>query len=109
MEKDVARLNTIADRFSKIGSQPKLESLDIVPLIEETVSYMRKRVSSKVKINTFINLDSAPVNISKPLFEWVIENLCKNSVDATPGKGEMDLSGTEIDHLLITVVTDNGK
>ena len=109
MEKDVARLNTIADRFSKIGSQPKLESLDIVPLIEETVSYMRKRVSSKVKINTFINLDSAPVNISKPLFEWVIENLCKNSVDATSGKGEIDISVSEIDNKLIIEVTDNGK
>ena len=75
MEKDVVRLNTIADRFSKIGSQPKLETTDLVPVLEETVAYMRKRVSSKVNITTKINMESAPVDISKPLFEWVIETL----------------------------------
>ncbi len=109
MEKDVVRLNTIADRFSKIGSQPKLETTDLVPVLEETVAYMRKRVSSKVNITTKINMESAPVDISKPLFEWVIENLCKNSVDATAGKGSIDITMSEIDDRIVIEVTDNGK
>ena len=109
MEKDITRLNTIADRFSKIGSQPKLETMDLIPVVEETVAYMRKRISSKINLTTEYNLESANVDISKPLFNWVIENLCKNSVDATSGKGEISVVMSEKEDKIIIEVTDNGK
>lgn len=109
MNKDILRLNTIADRFSKIGSQPKLEPMELNNSLTESVNYLRKRISSK--INLIANLPNEKIEImaSQPLFEWVIENLCKNSVDATTGKGEICFDLFKEDDLVILEVKDNGK
>ncbi len=109
MDKDVHRLNTIADRFSKIGSQPSLEKVDMNELLIDSTSYMRKRVSSKVSIE--LSQPDKPVNIkgSKSLLEWVIENLCKNSVDATSGSGHIRIEMKVANRYALLTITDNGK
>jgi len=110
IEKDVQRLETITDRFSKIGSTARLEPLDIVAVVHETVNYIRSRVSAKV--NFTIQPGShheirVPLNLH--LFEWVIENLCKNAVDAMDGNGMVNIVITEdVDHIRLDV-TDTGK
>jgi signal transduction histidine kinase len=110
IEKDVNRLETITDRFSKIGSLARLESTDIVKLIYDSISYIRSRTSRKV--NFFISPDlnteiMVPLNIH--LFEWVIENLCKNAVDAMEGSGEVHLDLSEDEDHVIIDVSDTGK
>jgi signal transduction histidine kinase len=110
IEKDVNRLETITDRFSKIGSQPRLESTDIVKLIHESISYIRSRISQKVHfvVTPDINKEiMVPLNIH--LFEWVIENLCKNAVDAMEGSGKVQVDILEDDSTVIIDVTDTGK
>lgn len=109
MNKDVVRLNTIADRFSKIGSQPKLEVMDINNSLEEAVNYLRKRISSKIELVTHLPNETLHVMASKPLFEWVIENLCKNSVDATTGQGKIEFSLFAEGNKVIVEIKDNGK
>jgi len=110
IEKDVNRLETITDRFSKIGSLARLESTDIVKLIYDSISYIRSRTSQKV--NFFISPDinteiMVPLNIH--LFEWVIENLCKNAVDAMEGSGEVHLDISEDEEHVIIDISDTGK
>ena len=110
IEKDVNRLETITDRFSKIGSQPRLESTDIVKLIYDSISYIRSRTSQKINFKITPKMDReimVPVNIH--LFEWVIENLCKNAVDAMEGSGEVNIDISEDDSYVIIDVTDTGK
>lgn len=109
MNKDIVRLNTIADRFSKIGSQPKLEELNLNQSLLDAVNYLRKRVSSKIQLQ--VNLPQVPLHImgSQPLFEWVIENLCKNAVDATNGHGIVTFNLYQADNKIILDVCDNGK
>jgi signal transduction histidine kinase len=110
IEKDVNRLETITDRFSKIGSHPRLESTDIVKLIHESISYIRSRISQKVHfvVTPDINKEiMVPLNIH--LFEWVIENLCKNAVDAMEGSGKVQVDILEDDSTVIIDVTDTGK
>lgn len=86
MNKDVQRLRVVADRFSKIGSEPKLEETNITDVIKHVADYMQKRVSHRIAIET--QLPASPVirQASGPLLSWVIENLCKNAVDAQPTK-----------------------
>ena len=109
MNKDVLRLNTIADRFSKIGSQPKLELVNLSSSLTDSVNYLRKRISSKIKLVTHLPEHPVEIMACLPLFEWVIENLCKNSVDATTGQGEIEfkvfIEGTQT----ILEIKDNGK
>ena len=110
IEKDVNRLETIAQRFSKIGSEPELVTENIAILIEEFVEYLQSRISSKVTIKVNrnnINDFSIPVN--KYLFEWVIENLCKNSVDAMNGNGVILIDFSEDEKFFYVDVTDTGK
>ena len=110
IEKDVNRLETIAQRFSKIGSEPELETENIATVIEEFVSYLQSRISSKVtiKINRNAVTDfNIPVN--KYLFEWVIENICKNSVDAMNGKGVIIIDLFEDEKNFYIDITDTGK
>jgi signal transduction histidine kinase len=109
MNKDIARLNTIAERFSKIGSQPKLEPMDVNQSLTEAVNYLRKRVSSRVRLELSLPAEVITVNASRPLFEWVIENLCKNAVDATNGVGEIDFLLFEEGGKAIVEVRDNGR
>ncbi|HHT23579.1 MAG TPA: HAMP domain-containing histidine kinase [Bacteroidales bacterium] len=110
MEKDVQRLSIIADRFSKIGSKPDLKPTNIVVSLENAVNYIKNRSSNKVKISLHTSEKfsiTTPLNI--PLFEWVIENLCKNAIDAMDGSGILDIYINENQKDVIIDVKDNGK
>ncbi len=118
VEKDIARLQVIADRFSKIGSEPSLQPTDIVAQIEETIAYMQKRTSTKVNYefsvqrSTFIiqhaSFDIQPM-LNPPLFSWVLENLCKNSVDAMEGRGTISFVLSQQGNKLVLDVSDTGR
>lgn len=109
VEKDVERLNTIAERFSKIGSKPILETVVVAPVLERAVEYMRRRTSSRVTYNVECPREALAL-INVPLFEWVIENLCKNAVDAMEGTGMLKIlvEPQKNNHLYIDI-SDNGK
>ncbi|MEI7724951.1 MAG: HAMP domain-containing sensor histidine kinase, partial [Bacteroidota bacterium] len=110
IEKDVQRLETITDRFSKIGSTAKLEKTNIVAVVHDTVSYIRSRISAKVIFDIKPGRDHEiliPLNLH--LFEWVIENICKNAVDAMEGNGHVNIEITDdVDHIHIDI-GDTGK
>ncbi len=107
--KDVHRLETIAQRFSKIGSVPVLEETDIVPIIDDFTNYLQTRISSMVKIHFEKPDHPIVLPLNKQLFEWVIENLCKNSADAMNGKGDITINITEDKNKVYVDVTDTGK
>ena len=107
--KDVHRLETIAQRFSKIGSVPVLEDTDIVPIIDDFTNYLQTRISSMVKIHFEKPDHPIVLPLNQQLFEWVIENLCKNSADAMNGKGDITISITEEKNKVYIDVTDTGK
>jgi nitrogen-specific signal transduction histidine kinase len=111
MEKDVLRLETITTRFSNIGSIPQMHKEQIVPLVEQTLTYLGRRISTKVKVHFESQLpDNLIVKLNKHLFEWVIENLCKNAVDAMGGIGELFVKLTPISKNNIAIdITDTGK
>lgn len=109
MDKDTQRLQTIAQRFSKIGSKSETTPQDIKPALENAVQYMRNRSSRKITITTQTPTEAVLVFLNVPLFEWVIENLCKNAIDAMDATGKINITLTpEHKHLLIDV-TDTGK
>lgn len=109
MEKDVKRLERIAERFSKIGSIPEPKDADICELIRRVVEYMNVRTSNKVVINTHNMENPVVVSIVSSLFEWVIENLCKNAVDAMNGSGKIDIFMQNTSKLVILEISDTGK
>ncbi len=92
IEKDIHRLETITARFSNIGSQPALKKESVSTLVNDMVQYLKRRTSQKVKIavHTYIASEEEAM-LNKPLFEWVIENLIKNAVDAMNGQGNIDV------------------
>lgn len=110
MKRDIERLQLIADRFQKIGSEPDLQAQNVVPVIESAVSYMRTRTSSRITID-----DSALQNVERtvmlnaPLLRWVFENLLKNAVDAISGEGKISMQIHENEHEVMLDVTDTGK
>jgi signal transduction histidine kinase len=110
LEKDVSRLRLVSDRFGKIGSTPVLESVDIVNQITNMVEYIRKRAPGKV--NFTIDTHGAsiiPAMISAPLFDWVIENLLKNALDAMEGKGSIKVDIKDEKNAVVIDVSDTGK
>ena len=107
--KDVHRLETIAQRFSKIGSVPVLEQTDIVPIIDNFTNYLQTRISSMVHIHFEKPDHPIVLPLNQQLFEWVIENLCKNSADAMNGKGDITISITEEKSKVFIDITDTGK
>lgn len=110
MDKDINRLQTIAERFSKVGSKPDLESADIVAVVRDSIDYMRSRSSNKVSY--VINAEEEPIitDVNKPLFAWVVENLCKNALDAMPsGEGTISVNVTTDDTHVNVDFTDTGK
>jgi anti-sigma regulatory factor (Ser/Thr protein kinase) len=109
MDKDVRRLQLIADRFSKIGSLPEPVPSNMNELLTRVADYMSRRVSNKVRIEKLLPPEPiiAPLNAS--LFEWVIENLCKNAVDAMEGQGRITLFLGEEMGTLVVEVSDTGK
>jgi len=110
IEKDVTRLETIAQRFSKIGSEPELVNENIATIIEEFVEYLQSRISSKVVIKVNHNdVKDFIMPVNRYLFEWVIENLCKNSVDAMNGKGVIIIDLFEDEKHFFVDITDTGK
>lgn len=108
--KDIERLDMITDRFSKIGSEASLVKQDIIPIVEETIEYMRKRTSRKIyyKVNRPQNR-KIEVPINKHLFTWVIENLSKNAVDAIDSSGSITIDVFESGKQVIIDLTDTGK
>lgn len=110
LEKDTKRLGTIAERFSKIGSSPSLKVDDVVRVIYETVDYLKPRTSKKVSFSFNIPREkSILVPLNQGLFEWVIENVCKNSIDAMSGNGSINIEITEDRKYVFIDVTDTGK
>lgn len=109
MEKDVKRLETIADRFSKIGSQPEPVPLDIRDSICAALNYMETRISSKVKITVEAPEQPVMVLMNDSLFAWVVENLCKNAVDAMGGQGDIRFHIEEKAKKVYIDVSDTGK
>ena len=108
MDEDIRRLQMIAERFSKIGSQPTLEKQAILPIVKSAMEYMRVRTSNKISYTLIADTDSQ-ILICKPLFEWVIENLCKNAIDSMEGKGEITLSLIVQENKVHLDITDTGK
>lgn len=110
IEKDVQRLLLITDRFGKIGSIPKLEEKNIIEQVQNMIDYIKKRASGKVifELETFNETNILSL-ISPPLFDWVIENLLKNALDAMEGKGKISVSIKDTVSQIIIDVSDTGK
>ena len=108
MDEDIRRLQMIAERFSKIGSQPTLDQQAILPIVQSAMEYMRVRTSNKITYTLQADTD-CQVLVCKPLFEWVIENLCKNAIDSMEGKGDITLSLTRQENKVHLDITDTGK
>ncbi|MGB0430253.1 MAG: sensor histidine kinase [Bacteroidia bacterium] len=110
VEKDVNRLEVITERFSKVGSQPVLNQVNALELIKTSIAYLQKRVSKQVTISINKQSDNLAIAfINASLFEWVIENLCKNAVDAMEGKGTIDFLIQNKGDLVIIDIKDSGK
>lgn len=110
MRKDIERLQMIADRFQKIGSEPTLQAENIIPVIQSAVNYMRARVSSRIVIDdSSLQGIERIVQINSPLMQWVVENLLKNSVDAISGKGTITLQLHENERDVMLDISDTGK
>ena len=109
MKKDLHRLETIADRFSKIGSKPKLEKHEIISIVEKSVRYLKSRLSQNTEFVIENNEQELYVNINKTLLEWVIENICKNAVDAMQGKGKIKIAINQNDSTIQIIIKDTGK
>jgi len=112
LEKDISRLEMITSRFSNIGSAPALNYENILEVLENSVKYLQTRVSKKVRfsIKTDLPADTS-VKINKPLFEWVIENVCKNAADAMPsGIGEINIKISSVENNKVAIdMADTGK
>lgn len=110
LRNDISKLELIADRFSKIGSEPKLERTDLQDVMKEAVGYMEKRSSKKVRFVLPSSTDS-PVYamVNRHLFSWVIENLFRNALDALGGKGEIRIELKEDKNQVVIDIHDSGK
>ena len=110
IQKDISRLEMIADRFSKIGSEPKLHKINISEQIQKSIDYIKLRVSDKItfehNLETYIHFTFL---INPPLFDWVIENLFKNAVDAMNGKGKIQVELTDANQYIYIDISDSGK
>jgi len=110
IDKDVNRLKLVSDRFGKIGSIPQLEEKNIVEQVQNMVTYIKRRATDKVvfSVNSYGETD-VPAMISGPLFDWVIENLLKNALDAMEGKGQIDIAIKNEKASVVIDVSDTGK
>lgn len=109
IQQDIDRLQTIAERFSKIGSKPVLAPTPLRPLLEQTVSYMQTRTSDKVRYSLTAADEDLTVMLSAPLFAWVIENLIKNAVDAMEGKGQISICVKSLEGSVCIDIADTGR
>jgi two-component sensor histidine kinase len=109
MEKDVSRLRLVSDRFGKIGSTPQLEERNIVEQVKQMMDYVQKRAGGRVSFSLHTKEQIIAAKISAPLFDWVIENLLKNALDAMEGKGKITVNIADADQEVIIDVSDTGK
>ena len=109
MVQDVKRLQLIADRFSKIGSLPEPVPSSLSDVVDHVIDYMDRRTSSKVLMTKKFPQNDIIVNLNASLFEWVIENLCKNAVDAMEGEGHITIEVLDLPGKAVIEVTDDGK
>ena len=109
MGKDVQRLQRIAERFSKIGSQPEPKPENLNEVLENVVQYISRRTSNRITMSCQLPAEPLIAPVSAPLFEWVIENLCKNAIDAMEGKGSINLTAREEPDCISVEVSDTGK
>ena len=109
MEKDIVRLQTITDRFSKIGSLPNLEPTDIVEETKDSYEYLKARSSKLINFSLTLPDEKIQVHLNKQLFSWTIENIVKNAIDALKGKGNLDVEITQDAKWVHILITDTGK
>jgi signal transduction histidine kinase len=109
LEKDVNRLEKITERFSKIGSKPALVKANVVNVIMTAVNYLRSRSSGKIRINLSLPTYELVVPLNAALFEWVIENLCKNAIDSLNGEGQIEINLTDYTQVIYIDIRDTGK
>ncbi|MDG1805894.1 HAMP domain-containing sensor histidine kinase [Flavicella sp.] len=109
IEKDVLRLSVIADRFSKIGSIPEKEPLDVLPILEKTLAYFKSRSSKNISFAFETQESEVIVNINEQLFTWVLENLIKNAIDAMAGKGALAICLKRESNKMVITAQDTGK
>ena len=109
IEKDTARLQMIAERFSRIGSAPNTEPADMRLVVRNALTYLEKRLSERITFSLLFPEKPVMVSLNEPLFGWVIENLTKNAVDAMNGEGTIIFRLTEKDNQALLDVTDSGK
>ncbi len=110
MGKDVDRLRMVAERFSKIGSKPDLEMVNLSDVLGESLEYIKRRAPKKVQVYDNIEVyDFLPAQLNKALFEWVIENLCKNAMDAMEAKGELYVNLVPTKDFIHIDIKDTGK
>ena len=108
--KDIHRLETITQRFSKIGSNPELKKQDLIPIINNAVDYLRTRSSKKVNFNIILPQDKAIIlPLNEYLLEWVLENICKNAIDAMEGIGEFKIVLIDENKRIHLDISDTGK
>lgn len=109
MEHDVARLQRVAERFSKIGSKPEPEAMDVTAVVSGAVDYVKRRSPAKVEYSVSYPKNPVLVRMNAPLMEWVMENLCRNAVDAMDGAGKITVAVSQDDDRVFIEVTDTGK
>ncbi|MCF0198764.1 MAG: HAMP domain-containing histidine kinase [Bacteroidaceae bacterium] len=109
MDNDVKRLQRIAERFSKIGSLPEPKPESLSEVIDNVVRYIGRRTSNKVSLTTQLPAEPLMVPLSAPLFEWVVENLCKNAIDAMEGQGSITITAVDEGDTVAVEVADTGK
>jgi signal transduction histidine kinase len=109
MTKDINRLETITNRFSKIGSVPDLKKVDLIAETQEAYDYLSKRSSKLITFTLDIPQGQLPVMLNKELYGWTFENLIKNAIDAMKGKGALTITITRDTRFAIVQITDTGK
>ncbi|MDN3668547.1 ATP-binding protein [Echinicola jeungdonensis] len=110
LDKDVSKLKMVTERFSNIGSAPVIKQENVYQVVDEAVNYLRPRISSKVDIKLNSHAEEVEAMMNKSLFEWVVENICKNAVDAMKGKGEISISIVKESEQFVHVdISDTGK
>lgn len=109
LQHDVQRLEMITERFSKIGSAPLLQTVNLVPMVDQFVSYLKNRTSSKVQYEVVADETSVSARINEPLMQWVLENICKNAIDAMGGEGHIRIHVFATPQHPVIDITDSGK
>lgn len=109
IEKDISRLQTITERFSKIGSLPTLEKVDIVQETIDSYDYLKARSSDLIEFELLAPNEAIYVQLNKQLYSWTIENLVKNAIDAMKGKGNLSISIQQLEETVKIQITDTGK